>query len=243
MTTEYLKKTVGKYLCTALSEVAIRRPERPIEFLAYYLLALYEKDPDMQGSEEAAEAKTAAKSSERDLALKAAVSQMFTERLSVSKSKDLLDVSPAGTSPSTSIGIDMGEISPDEDKMELVSDVLSNVISLVDRGRAVSAYEERVVDEFPHSRRAFSTSVRKAGTVDPFLARRESRIFDENAAPIGNPAFATNGSSTQQSIPRRISSKMPFVKSSRSSSKTSQKKPSSESSTSSENPSVKPNGS
>ncbi|GFQ77954.1 hypothetical protein TNCT_60721 [Trichonephila clavata] len=44
MDIEYLKSGIGSFLSQALREVAIRRPQRPIESLAYLLIALHEKE-------------------------------------------------------------------------------------------------------------------------------------------------------------------------------------------------------
>ncbi|GFY62290.1 hypothetical protein TNIN_51761 [Trichonephila inaurata madagascariensis] len=44
MDIEYLKSGIGGFLSQALREVAIRRPQRPIESLAYLLIALHEKE-------------------------------------------------------------------------------------------------------------------------------------------------------------------------------------------------------
>ncbi|XP_035207287.1 suppressor protein SRP40-like [Stegodyphus dumicola] len=52
MDIEYLKMAVGKYLCEALTDLAIRRPERPIEYLAYSLIALHERELEKQRYEE-----------------------------------------------------------------------------------------------------------------------------------------------------------------------------------------------
>ncbi|XP_071039076.1 uncharacterized protein [Parasteatoda tepidariorum] len=45
---DYLKKAVGRELSRALADVAIRRPNRPIEHLAYYLIALHERELELQ---------------------------------------------------------------------------------------------------------------------------------------------------------------------------------------------------
>lgn len=89
MHAEYLKEAVGKYLCQALCAVAIRRPERPIEFLAYYLISLYEKDLEMQRLEEAKKAAEQKEEEEKSEApsFTPEVSQMFIERLSISHSQ------------------------------------------------------------------------------------------------------------------------------------------------------------
>ncbi|GBM12878.1 hypothetical protein AVEN_114960-1 [Araneus ventricosus] len=52
MDIEYLKTSIGGYLSRALTELAIRRPERPVEFLAYYLISLHEKELELQKAEE-----------------------------------------------------------------------------------------------------------------------------------------------------------------------------------------------
>ncbi|KAF8793841.1 hypothetical protein HNY73_001879 [Argiope bruennichi] len=48
MDIEYLKTSIGGYLSRALTELAIRRPERPVEYLAYYLISLHEKELELQ---------------------------------------------------------------------------------------------------------------------------------------------------------------------------------------------------
>ncbi|GFS75344.1 uncharacterized protein NPIL_126041 [Nephila pilipes] len=44
MDIEYLKSSIGGYMSQALREVAVRRPERPIEWLAYHFISLHEKE-------------------------------------------------------------------------------------------------------------------------------------------------------------------------------------------------------
>lgn len=127
MNTEYLQESVGKYLSKALCEVAIRRPERPVEFLAYQLIALYEKDLEMQKAEKGEDLKEESESA-TDLTVTAQLSQMFMRKLSTSMSRmELDDISPAAASPSISIGLDdelTEEDKPLSDKENLLGEEL-----------------------------------------------------------------------------------------------------------------------
>ncbi|GIY02927.1 uncharacterized protein CEXT_346251 [Caerostris extrusa] len=45
---DYMKTSIGNYLSQALTELCTRHPERPIEYMAYYLIALHEKELELQ---------------------------------------------------------------------------------------------------------------------------------------------------------------------------------------------------
>lgn len=226
MNSEYLKESVGKYLSKALCEVAIRRPERPVEFLAYQLIALYEKDQKMQKAEKGGDFKEESES-DTDLTVSAQLSQMFVRKLSTSTSgTELEDVSPVSASPSISIGLDealteedkpsdkenlleeesvtssgdkeplegtdiksFGETEEDLPKkeMEALDDdsvETTSSISLADLYNLPERRLSAVRDNEPIT----EVEAKEFGTSDPFLARRNTNLFDVNFAPIGDPS-------------------------------------------------------
>lgn len=226
MNSEYLKESVGKYLSKALCEVAIRRPERPVEFLAYQLIALYEKDQKMQKAEKGGDFKEESES-DIDLTVSAQLSQMFVRKLSTSTSgTELEDVSPVSASPSISIGLDealteedkpsdkenlleeesvtssgdkeplegtdiksFGETEEDLPKkeMEALDDdsvETTSSISLADLYNLPERRLSAVRDNEPIT----EVEAKEFGTSDPFLARRNTNLFDVNFAPIGDPS-------------------------------------------------------
>lgn len=226
MNSEYLKESVGKYLSKALCEVAIRRPERPVEFLAYQLIALYEKDKKMQKAEKGGDFKEESES-DIDLTVSAQLSQMFVRKLSTSTSgTELEDVSPVSASPSISIGLDEAlteedkpsdkenlleeeSVTSSEDKepleerdiksfgeteedlpkkeMEALDDdsiETTSSISLADLYNLPERRLSAVRDNEPIT----EVEAKEFGTSDPFLARRNTNLFDVNFAPIGDPS-------------------------------------------------------
>lgn len=226
MNSEYLKESVGKYLSKALCEVAIRRPERPVEFLAYQLIALYEKDQKMQKAEKGGDFKEESESA-TDLTVSAQLSQMFVRKLSTSTSgTELEDVSPVSASPSISIGLD--EALTEEDKPSDKENLLEeeSVTSSGDKepleGRDIKSFGETEEDlpkkemealdddsvettssisladlyNLPERRLSAvrdnepitEVEAKEFGTSDPFLARRNTNLFDVNFAPIGDPS-------------------------------------------------------
>lgn len=261
MNSEYLQESVGKYLSKALCEVAIRRPERPVEFLAYQLIALYEKDLKMQKAEKDGDFKEESESA-TDLTVTAQLSQMFMRKLSTSMSRmELDDVSPASASPSISIGLDDALTEEDKqlsDKENLLEEgfltssgekeslegrdiessedkPLTDKENLLEEEFVTSSGEkeplegrdiknsgetreempkkevEAVDDDSIQTTSSISLAdlynlperrlsavrdnepiteveAREFGTSDPFLARRNTNLFDVNFAPIGDPS-------------------------------------------------------
>lgn len=194
MNSEYLKESVGKYLSKSLCEVAIRRPERPIEFLAYHLISLYEKDLEMQRIESKNGKKYRENDDERDLdkdheksqeevPVTPVFSQMFKERLSISPSREVQDTSSTESMSLTSVerGPDKPsseeEISPVDEEAEEPKSSESISTDIYDiPERKPSVVDGPVTEE----------EEKEFGTSDPFLARRESKIFDVNYSSIGN---------------------------------------------------------
>lgn len=227
MNSEYLQESVGKYLSKALCEVAIRRPERPVEFLAYQLIALYEKDLKMQKAEKDGDFKEESEST-TDLTVSAQLSQMFMRKLSTSTSgMELDDVSPASASPSISIGLDdtlTEEDKPLSDKENLLEeesitssgekeplegrdtkssgeteeDLPKKEVETLDDDSVQTTSSISLADLYNLRERRHSAvrdnepitevEAREFGTSDPFLARRNTNLFDVNFAPIGDPS-------------------------------------------------------
>lgn len=227
MNSEYLKESVGKYLSKALCEVAIRRPERPLEFLAYQLIALYEKDQKMQKAEKGGDFKEESESA-TDLTVSAQLSQMFVRKLSTSTSgTELDDISLASASPSISIGFDEAlteENKPLSDKENLLEEesITSSGEEEPSEGRDIKSSGETeehlpkkevealdddsiqttssisLADLYNLPERRLSAvrdnepitevEAKEFGTSDPFLARRNTNLFDVNFAPIGDPS-------------------------------------------------------
>ena len=225
---EYLQKTVGKYLSKALCEVAIRRPERPIEFLAYNLIAQYERDLEIQKDEKGKDLKES--ESVRNIIVTPQMSQMFMRKLSTSMSKDFDDISPAAASPSISIGLEetsTEESKPLSDEEYLLKEIITRTdgkMPLGERDRKSSREKEEdlskkevesAVDDLIQKTTVSSITdlydiperrpsairdnepitqeeIKEFGTTDPFLARRNTNLFDVNFAPIGDPSNQPN---------------------------------------------------
>ncbi|GIY59009.1 uncharacterized protein CDAR_44131 [Caerostris darwini] len=159
---DYLKTSIGNYLSQALTELSTRRPERPIEYMAYYLISLHEKELELQKDQQRRKKKSESRLKLKSLS-KVRVTDLVsnTNQIVSSVISEIVDVCESLYDPQvkdSSVDIIRPSASDIPDR-RMTAPILIDVTTHLDEGIAqlIIAEEDnneftaQVHDEMPHA--------------------------------------------------------------------------------------------